>query len=479
MLDPLPPRTMLGNFEPLLRLATGGMATVYVARQVGAAGFERIVVIKRVHPHLLTNSAFYDMFREEARVSSLLHHPNAVPVTNVVEWEGELLLVMEYVESTSLSTLNKNVRHAGKRMPLPVIIRIIADTLHGLQAAHEALDMRGNRLDLVHRDVSPQNIVVGTDGVSRLIDFGIAKARHSLTDTREGSLKGKFGYMSPEQTKGLPLDGRADIFSAGVVLHETLTGKPLFHCANEFEAMRRINEDAVPNPSSILTDLPSILDPIVQKALQKDREKRFQTAADFLEALENAISAAPAKDVQAVLKTYCGERLARRRAALQAMLDGTLEPLRFTEADDRQTTPSHASQASQASRRDALTIRDGPETHSSVTNDTRATPAVTTKRKTVIVAGAIAAIVAVSIAIALAIGRPPTLMTSVASIGPASSHLSALWAPTASASAADSASAASDAGETPDAASSATRKPPPRVVVPPKPELHGNPYGDQ
>lgn len=176
----------LGNYEPLMELANGGMARVYAARQIGAAGFERLVVIKRVHQHLLTSREFRDMFRDEARVASLIHHPNVVPVIDVVEWEGELLLVMEYVDSSALATFLKVVNRAEVRIPPAVAVRIITDTLGGLHAAHEVVDMRGVRLELVHRDVSPQNILVAADGSSRLIDFGVAKARHRITQTRSG-----------------------------------------------------------------------------------------------------------------------------------------------------------------------------------------------------------------------------------------------------------------------------------------------------
>ena len=182
------PRFRLGQYEPLVELASGGMATVYVARQVGAAGFERLVVVKRVHRHLLKDREFYDMFRDEARVASLIHHPNVVSVTDVVESDGELFLVMDYVESCAVSTLQKNVRDAGARLPPAVAARIVADALGGLHAAHEAVDMRGERLDVVHRDVSPQNIIVGVDGTSRLIDFGIAKAARRVTETKSGSM---------------------------------------------------------------------------------------------------------------------------------------------------------------------------------------------------------------------------------------------------------------------------------------------------
>ena len=320
------PRFRLGQYEPLVELASGGMATVYVARQVGAAGFERLVVVKRVHRHLLKDREFYDMFRDEARVASLIHHPNVVSVTDVVESDGELFLVMDYVESCAVSTLQKNVRDAGARLPPAVAARIVADALGGLHAAHEAVDMRGERLDVVHRDVSPQNIIVGVDGTSRLIDFGIAKAARRVTETKSGSMKGKLGYMSPEGAEGRRLDRRADIFAAGVVLHEALTGRRLFQGENEFDTLRLVTETKVPELASVLPGVTGELDRVVRRALERDPARRWSTAAEFLEALEVAIAPASPREVKACLEHYCGARLGERRAELRALLEGTKEP---------------------------------------------------------------------------------------------------------------------------------------------------------
>jgi serine/threonine-protein kinase len=235
MHDPTSPPLRLGNYEPLLELASGGMATVYIARQLGAAGFERIVVVKRVHRHLLGNREFYDMFRDEARVASIIKHPNVVPVIDVVEVqqpERELFLVMDYVESSSLATLRKAAHEDKSRIPVPILARILYDVLMGLHAAHTAIDMQGRPLGVVHRDVSPQNVIVGVDGSTRLIDFGVAKASHRLTETKSGSVKGKYSYMAPEQARGLEVDRRTDIFAAGIMLHECLTAKRLFRGEN-------------------------------------------------------------------------------------------------------------------------------------------------------------------------------------------------------------------------------------------------------
>ena len=323
-------RPRLGNYEPLLELASGGMATVYVARQVGAAGFERLVVIKRVHRHHLGNKEFYRMFLDEARVASLVRHPNVVSVIDTVEEGGELFLVMEYVESSALSSLLKTVAHQQDRLPPPIACRIMADMLAGLHAAHEATDMRGQKLELVHRDVSPQNVIIGVDGGSRLIDFGVAKAAHRLTETRSGSLKGKLAYMSPEQAMGKPVDRRVDLFAAGVALHESLTGRRLFQGENDLDTMRRITEMPVRDPSSLAPGIPRTLDTVVQRALVRDPNGRFQTAAEFLEALEGAIPMAPAREVAAYMLAKCGDRIEERRLRLKEIVEGHVPPLTLT-----------------------------------------------------------------------------------------------------------------------------------------------------
>lgn len=330
------------------------MAVVYAARQLGAAGFERLVVVKRVHRHLLGNKDFFNMFRDEARVAALIHHPNVVAVSDVVEAEGELLLVMEYVEGSSLSTLRGAAREEKLKFPIPVALRIAVDTLAGLQAAHDALDMRGNKLDLVHRDVSPQNILVGVDGSSRVIDFGIAKARHRLTETKSGSLKGKYSYMAPEQTRGMPVDRRTDIFAWGVVLHEMLTGERLFRGENEFDTMRRIWEMPIPNLSQVNPAVSPALDAVVQRALARNVEERFSSANEALDALEKAGAIGSPRDVAAFIDKAAGERMRERRRALHGMLEGRVLPLALDlplDKDDSQTTLSPHSQPSSSQPR--------------------------------------------------------------------------------------------------------------------------------
>ncbi|MFO0671217.1 MAG: protein kinase [Polyangiaceae bacterium] len=312
----------VGNYELLLELAAGGMATVHVARQVASAGCERLVVITRVHAHLVKDRAFTDMFRDEARVCSTIRHPNVVAVTDVVETGGELLLVLEYVESLSMSALADLARSSGSPLAPSVVSRILCDALAGLHAAHEASDLRGNALHIIHRDVSPQNIIVGLDGTSRLIDFGIAKAASRATTTTSGILKGKLRYMSPEQVRQKPLDRRADVFAAGVVLYEALTGQPPFPGDDAGDIAMSILLGEPPSVTSIVPSLPAAIDAVIEKALAGDRDDRYATAADLAQALEAAIPPAPVREVASVVEALGARVFSRRRADLAAALEG-------------------------------------------------------------------------------------------------------------------------------------------------------------
>jgi serine/threonine-protein kinase len=353
-----PPSIRLGNYEPLLELASGGMGTVYIARQIGAAGFERLVVMKRVHRQHLGNQEFLTMLRDEAHLASLVKHPNVVPVIDVVESDGELALVMEYVESTALSSLLKMARADGERMPWGIVSRVSCDMLAGLHAAHEAVDMRGARLGIIHRDISPQNVIVGMDGMSRLIDFGVAKATHRLTQTRSDSLKGKLGYMAPEQIQGQEIDRRVDIFAAGVALHEAIAGRRLFQGENDFDTMRRILDMPIPTPSNLVPGVPPQLDAVVLKALARNPIERFQTAADFLEALEAAMPPAPPREVAAYVKLRCGPRMSERRIKLRSLLEGQAAPMTLPPVPAIESGPQ--TQGSLASTVAPARLRSGP-----------------------------------------------------------------------------------------------------------------------
>jgi serine/threonine-protein kinase len=319
-----PSGARFGSYELVEQIASGGMGTIHVAHHVGAGGIERLVVVKRIHPHLLTDPALREMFRDEARVSVLVRHPNVVHVLDVIESAGELCLVLEYVESISLATLSSAVTREGRRMPPPIAAKIVGDSLGGLHAAHEAVDVRGEPLHLVHRDVSPQNILVGCDGISRIIDFGIAKAVARVTETTgAGVLKGKPAYMSPEQVRGVELDRRSDVFSAGVVLHELLTGRRLFQSERGDVRFVDIMLGAVDPPSRWAPDVPPALDDVVARALEPVRDDRFQTAASFQEVLASAISPASTRDVKDFVEQCCAQPLTERRRRIQTALAGS------------------------------------------------------------------------------------------------------------------------------------------------------------
>jgi serine/threonine-protein kinase len=231
-------------------IASGGMATVHLGRLVGPAGFGRTVAIKRLHPHLAKEPEFVAMLTDEARVTSRIGHPNIVPTLDVVASRGELFLVMEYVPGLTLAELMKNVVRDGERIPVPIACAILAGVLRGLDAAHEARDESARSLEVVHRDVSPQNILVGADGVARLLDFGIAKAVGRLHTTRDGELKGKVAYMAPEQLGARLVDRRTDIYAASVVLWEALTGERLFGGDDAATVFGNVMQKKVPAPST-------------------------------------------------------------------------------------------------------------------------------------------------------------------------------------------------------------------------------------
>jgi eukaryotic-like serine/threonine-protein kinase len=211
------PYRTVGRYRVYSELAVGGMATVHLGCLLGSAGFSKLVAIKCLHEELALENDFVSMFLDEARLASTIHHPNVVASLDVVAEQGELLVVMEYVHGETLSVLLRTSRQTGNLPSVPVVTRILCDALEGLHAAHTA-SLAGRRLNIVHRDVSPQNIMVGADGNTRVLDFGIAQAALRSQSTAAGTIKGKLAYMSPEQVQGMAVDARTDIFAAGVVL---------------------------------------------------------------------------------------------------------------------------------------------------------------------------------------------------------------------------------------------------------------------
>ncbi len=287
------------------------MATIYLGRMEGAVGFRRVVAIKRLHANYATDPEFAAMFLDEARLTGRVRHPNVVATLDAVAHEAELFLVMELVLGSSLAELAKQMAKVGDKPPPELWSSVISGALQGLHAAHSARDELGHALDIVHRDVSPQNILVGADGVARMIDFGVAKAVGQTHHTREGHIKGKLGYLAPEQILGQAGDARVDVFAAGVVLWELLTEHRLFFGPNEGAILRQVLESVVPPPSSINPAVPAALDDVVLRALERDPTRRFSSAAEMAAALEAAVLPLTSMHVAEWVRKLDGPRLDR------------------------------------------------------------------------------------------------------------------------------------------------------------------------
>jgi eukaryotic-like serine/threonine-protein kinase len=302
----------IGRYAIYSEIAAGGMATVHLGRLIGPVGFSRTVAIKRLHAQFARDQDFVAMFLDEARLAARIQHPNVVQTLDVIVVDGELLLVMEYIAGETLSHLLRDCKKLGKRTSPRVISSVIAGVLHGLHAAHGAKSERGEPLGIVHRDISPQNVLVGVDGVARVLDFGIAKAATRIQTTRGGQLKGKLSYMSPEQLSGIEADRRTDVFAVGIVLWEALTGRRLFQGNDRGELTGKVMNMPIPAPSEIVPSLPSALDAVVLRSLARDRDERFQDAREFAVALEKAASPAIPRQVGEWVEAIVGDRLAAR-----------------------------------------------------------------------------------------------------------------------------------------------------------------------
>jgi eukaryotic-like serine/threonine-protein kinase len=305
------PTAVVGRYAIYDAIASGGMATVHLGRLIGTAGFLRTVAVKRLHPQYAKEKDFTAMFLDEARLAARVQHPNVVPTLDVVMDGSELLLVMEYVRGVSLSQLVRAARDSGLRLPPKVVVAIVSGALHGLHAAHEATDERGDPLDLVHRDVSPQNVLVGVDGVSRVLDFGIAKAAGRVHSTKEGEIKGKLLYMPPEQLAAEKLTRAVDIYAGGIVLFEALTNMRMFAGEQEHAAITRIVKNQLRLPSSIDPEL-VVFDALVSKAAAGEPSHRFATAEAFARALEQVMTPASSAEVGEWVKQLGAELLDER-----------------------------------------------------------------------------------------------------------------------------------------------------------------------
>ena len=282
--------TPLGKYKLVKLIASGGMAEVYLARQAGAAGFEKLVCLKRILPHLARDKQFVEMFLNEARLAAQLDHPNIVSIFDLGEANGNYFIAMEFIDGPSLRAIHKRAAERGEFLPIPELCKIISMAAGGLQYAHDLTDAEGSPLGLVHRDISPDNILVHRNGAAKVVDFGIAKAANSSSQTRTGTLKGKVAYMPPEQLRGEQLDRRTDVFALGVVLYELLTGKRPWEGTSEVALIGKImTEEPVPL-AELRGDAPAELCAIVERALAKDRSQRYQSCHELQADLEGLVT---------------------------------------------------------------------------------------------------------------------------------------------------------------------------------------------
>jgi eukaryotic-like serine/threonine-protein kinase len=307
----------VGKYELLLPLGTGGTATVYLARTRGVAGFEREVALKLVHAHLRSDEESRMHLLEEARLAARIRHPNVVPVTEVDSDSIGVFLVMDYVEGEALSGLVRLLRDQNHRLPPRLIARIMNDALAGLHAAHELRDVQGQFIGLVHRDFSPQNILVGIEGVARLADFGVAKAASRTVRTKTGLVKGKVAYMSPEQARGHKVDRRCDVWAAGVVVWELITGRKLYDHEDDVATLLSVVTEEPPRLASVMQGVPPALDEAVAYALTSDVNNRCPSAEAFRCLLESAWDEcggmASTPELGAFVRQTVGHKLAERR----------------------------------------------------------------------------------------------------------------------------------------------------------------------
>jgi serine/threonine-protein kinase len=320
---------MSGRYTILGPIARGGMAAVYLGRMTGSAGFTRLVAIKRLHPEMAAQRELIAMLVDEARVATQIRHPNVIDTLDLVVSDGAFSLVLEYVDGDALSALVARARELGEDVPRPIALAIVHGMLRGLDAAHEARSADGHPLGIVHRDVSPQNVLVGVDGVPRVIDFGVAKAVGRLEATRPGEVRGKLAYMAPEQLQARPVTRQVDVYAAGVILWELLTGERLFTADDERVVCAAVLRGDIPKPSERRPDVPAELDAIVLRATAHDLGERHLTARELASELE-PFERASDEEVGAWVKRLSAERRAQR----QRLVDGTASPSDLRSIED-------------------------------------------------------------------------------------------------------------------------------------------------
>lgn len=422
-LNELKPGRFLGRYELLAPIAQGGMAAVWAARLRGTRGFQKVVAIKTILPTLSDDPRFESMFLDEASLAARIRHSNVVQVLDLGEDEGLLYQVMEWVDGQPLSALVRDAP-GGRGLPHAIAVRILIAVCEGLHAAHEMRDDAGNPVELVHRDVSPQNILVSLDGVPKVVDFGVAKATTlSSVRTAADTFKGKPAYMAPEQILGTDVDRRADIFALGVVLYLATTGKHPFRGETDMATLHRICESEPPDPpSKVYSGYPRALEEVVMRAIEKDASKRFPTAADMARALKVAMP--DAQETGDTEVAVCVRQLnsahlrARSEALKRALVDADARAAKGPAI--KQLSPSAGESAPERDEDTAIDLAS-PKKQSSISDwqlsqsfaGTPATPKEGASRRTLISAS-IAGIGVVILAITLfAVARRDSPVVSV------------------------------------------------------------------
>lgn len=369
--QPLPQPIQFGKYTLFERIGRGGMADVFKGRIQGPAGFERVFVVKRILPHLSDDPIFIKMFVEEAKLSARLNHPNIVQVFELGSVDNEYFISMEYIDGRDLADTMRALWKTVGPPPADLVAFIGREMCRALSYAHGLSDERGRPLGMIHRDVSPSNVMLSFEGAVKLLDFGIAKAMGEAPETtKSGALKGKYAYMAPEQTDGEDLDHRIDIFAAGIVLHEVLAGRRLFKGQNDIQTIERVRRCEVRPPSQSNPNCPPELDAIVLKALSRNREDRFQTAAEMADALDDVVHAArfAPQDLSIALRQiFGGEGAVSSSGADRRITRTTQTPIsssssRPPSSSARPSSPSGSAGASATSavNRSSVTASLGP-----------------------------------------------------------------------------------------------------------------------
>lgn len=320
-----PTGTAFGQYELIEHIATGGMAEVYKARMKGLEGFQKIVAIKRILPHLTDNDEFVTMFIDEAKLAAQLQHPNIIHIYDLGKIERSYYIAMEYIDGLDLRSILNKLQAKGERFPLPLALYVGARLADALDYAHRKRDFKGQAMALVHRDVSPQNVLISYEGEIKLCDFGIAKAASKASHTRAGALKGKLQYMSPEQAWGKDLDHRSDIFSLGLVLYEMIVGRKAFSGDSELSILEQVRSPKLVPPRQVDSTIPPEVEQILLKALKEKREERYQSAADMAKDLEAAMRAFEPTPSAAQLAAFLCDLQGRERPALATEAAGTVK----------------------------------------------------------------------------------------------------------------------------------------------------------